>query len=513
MSTPTPVVGSSRPRSSNSGVVPDADGLPSPWHDAALGAVASIPGAALFGAGMAVFGTLPTIAQIMRSDVAAVGLAVHLVVSAALGAGLGVLVRRQSGAGGGLVWWSAVYAGAWWLLGALTALPVLVGDALAWQLSDAQAQLPSLFGHLVWGVATGATLTVIRGERPARRTDRRPWGAILRAIVAGAVAALALQMLLGAAGTSLLPDGLVADPLPTWLSTTQRQSLTVALPFGLVALGLGPGSANEPIGPVLIRGCLTGVGWWMTVTLTALPLLVGVRPAWTIQQARAGFVTLPPLVLVAVIAAVVCAVLERVGSALFSDRVATGDEGAGTVGLRALAVGTSAGLAGGAVFAVVLVGVDAMQRVAGLMGSGSMLVGLVVHLAIASAIGVIFALAFRHHAPDVASALGWGLSYGMLWWVLGGLTLLPVLLGEPVAWSVGAAGAQLPSLVGHLLYGMAMAVAIAAIDAGYSPWWIARQRRQQERLTRRLELVRSSAPALWASGAMTAVLIMLILAG
>lgn len=491
----------------------DASELPSPWIDAGLGAAASLTGAATFGASMAVFGALPTVAQIVRSEVAAVGLVIHLVVSTVLGAGLGLLVRRQSGVGGGLIWWSVVYGATWWLLGALTVLPVLVGDALAWQLSDAQAQFPSLIGHLLWGLSTGAALTFTRGERPTRRRRYTRWSGLLRAVGAGASGAVALYLLLDLADTSLLPPGLVSDAAPTWLATTSRQTLVLALPLGMVALVLGPGSAQEPIGPALVRGCLTGIGWWQVTTLTVLPLLSGQPPAWTIGQARAGFVTLPPLVLAAVLTAVVCGILDRTGRILFSDRVATGDEGAGTIGLRAFAAGTSAGLVGGLVFAVVLVGVDGMRRIAGLMGSGAMTTGLAVHLVVASTIGVIFALVFRHHAPDPASALGWGLSYGLLWWFVGGLTLLPMLLGDPVAWSADAAATQLPSLIGHLLYGAAMALVISGIDACYSPWWIARQRRQRERLSQRLELVRSSAPALWASGALASVLVMVVLAG
>lgn len=485
--------------------------LPSVVADAALGAAASLVGAAAFGGAMAVFGMLPTIAQIVRSDVAGVGLAVHVVVSTALGCGLGVLVRRQSGDGGGLVWWSLVYAATWWLLGALTALPVLVGEPLAWALSDAQAALPSLVGHLAWGLCTGAALTVLRGERPERESTAGRPSELPRAVIAGATGALALVVLLGQVGTSLLPDGVVAGALPAWLSSRQAQALVLALPLGLVTLALGPGADSEPAGPVLVRGCLTGVGWWIAITLTALPLTIGERPAWTIEQARTGFVTLPPLVLATVVAAVTGRLLKRIGRALFSDRVATGQEGAGAVGLRAIAVGTGAGLAGGAVFAVVLLSVDGTERIAGMMGSGSTLVGLVVHLVVASAIGVIYAIVFRHHAPDVASALGWGLSYGLLWWLLGGLTLLPVLLGEPVSWTVEAASTQLPSLVGHLLYGASMAVVLSAIDVGYSPWWIARRQQQRERLARRIELVRSSAPALWASGALVTVLIVLVL--
>jgi uncharacterized membrane protein YagU involved in acid resistance len=116
------------------------------------------------------------------------------------------------------------------------------------------------------------------------------------------------------------------------------------------------------------------------------------------------------------------------------------------------------------------------------MGSTAPAVGLAVHLAVAAAIGVLFALWFRHHTPDLGAAVGWGLAYGLAWWVIGGLTLLPVLLGAAPAWTVDAAAERTPALVGHLAYGIAMAVAISAIDARFSPWWIARHERQRRRL-------------------------------
>ena len=51
--------------------------------------------------------------------------------------------------------------------------------------------------------------------------------------------------------------------------------------------------------------------------------------------------------------------------------------------------------------------------------------------------------------------MGFGLAYGGVWWILGPLTLMPLLMGMGfgVNWNVAAAAAMLPSLVGHLMYG------------------------------------------------------------
>ena len=62
-------------------------------------------------------------------------------------------------------------------------------------------------------------------------------------------------------------------------------------------------------------------------------------------------------------------------------------------------------------------------------------------------------LLFARRSQDIGSAVGWGVSYGFFWWILGPLTLAPILLGVAPRWTAPAAAALLPSLVGHLAYG------------------------------------------------------------
>ena len=44
----------------------------------------------------------------------------------------------------------------------------------------------------------------------------------------------------------------------------------------------------------------------------------------------------------------------------------------------------------------------------------------------------------------------------MIWWVLGPLTLMPLMMGMGlgVNWNLGAAQAMLPSLMGHVIFGL-----------------------------------------------------------
>src|SRR5258708_27699592 len=73
--------------------------------------------------------------------------------------------------------------------------------------------------------------------------------------------------------------------------------------------------------------------------------------------------------------------------------------------------------------------------VAGLVHSDSPDVGMALHFLIAVIIGASFGLLFQPDVRSLGSSMGWGLGYGIFWWFLGPLTLLPVLQGQPIDWS------------------------------------------------------------------------------
>ena len=123
--------------------------------------------------------------------------------------------------------------------------------------------------------------------------------------------------------------------------------------------------------------------------------------------------------------------------------------------------------------------------------------GFVVHLAIASLIGTSYGVLFRRQSYDLGSALGWGVSYGFFWSIVGPLTLMPMFLGGTPQWTANAAAATFPNLTGHLGYGAGLAITFYLLEARYRPWWVPRTKAQAERVERRKEQVLSSAPALW----------------
>ena len=289
----------------------------------------------------------------------------------------------------------------------------------------------------------------------------------------------------------------------------------VTLAIGLLA-GLGfallfPRSTDSA-GGGLIRGMVYGFFWWVAGALTLLPLLNGHGIAWSASAARDGFATWPGYLLFGAALALFYRWLEGLVRLLFSDHIGDPDEeGPGTQGLRAAGNGLQAGVIGGLLFTVVMVQIGFLPQAASLLGTTSVVTGFIVHLVIAIIIGISYGLLFQHQSYDIASALGWGMSYGLLWWVLGPLTLMPLLLGAAPRWTAAVAATAYPSLVGHLLYGVGVGLSFYLLERRYRPWWISRTQVDARHVARRQEQVLSSAPALWTLSVIIALTVPILL--
>lgn len=125
-----------------------------------------------------------------------------------------------------------------------------------------------------------------------------------------------------------------------------------------------------------------------------------------------------------------------------------------------LAAGVAGGLVGGVMFGILMQMMDMIPMVAMLVDSKSIAVGWLVHLTISAFIGASFALLLGRLASGWASAAGLGMAYGVVWWVLGALLLMPARLGmdvfvlNKIAWQ---------SLMGHLIYGLLLGLVFAAL--------------------------------------------------
>src|SRR5579863_4874212 len=84
--------------------------------------------------------------------------------------------------------------------------------------------------------------------------------------------------------------------------------------------------------------------------------------------------------------------------------------------------------------------------------------------AVGAVLGMSYGLLFRDEAPTAGWGFLWDSVFGTIWWYLGPMTLLPLLLTGECDWSNDAASQLLPSLLGHLVYGGVTAVAFFAFE-------------------------------------------------
>ncbi|MEO6527629.1 MAG: hypothetical protein ABIP93_13445 [Gemmatimonadaceae bacterium] len=96
-----------------------------------------------------------------------------------------------------------------------------------------------------------------------------------------------------------------------------------------------------------------------------------------------------------------------------------------------------------------------LKMIASMMGSSSPAIGFLGHMMISAAIGAGFGLVLGGRSTSGGKAVGAGLGYGLLWWVLGPLTIMPLMMGMAFGsqWNAPAMQAAMPSLLGHLVYG------------------------------------------------------------
>jgi hypothetical protein len=131
---------------------------------------------------------------------------------------------------------------------------------------------------------------------------------------------------------------------------------------------------------------------------------------------------------------------------------------------RALVVGGVAGVIGGWAFGKWMAQVDFFPLIAGLVNSTSYNVGVTLHFLFALIIGATFGLLFQRDVRGYGSSLGWGFGYGLLWWFLGPLTLLPLFQGAAVTWSYAHGAELFGSLIGHIVYGVIVGLLYAFFD-------------------------------------------------
>jgi uncharacterized membrane protein YagU involved in acid resistance len=123
---------------------------------------------------------------------------------------------------------------------------------------------------------------------------------------------------------------------------------------------------------------------------------------------------------------------------------------------RQILNGIIGGLAGGMVFGMMMGMMGMLPMIGKMVGQPSAIAGFVVHMINSAIIGAGFALVFGKYATKIKTGLGFGSLYGVIWWVLGPITLMPLFMGMGFGanWTMAAAVKMMPSLMGHLIYGV-----------------------------------------------------------
>jgi uncharacterized membrane protein YagU involved in acid resistance len=401
--------------------------------------------------------------------------------------------RRASSPGAGLLWGLA-YALLLWLAGPASLFPFLAGGPPLCTCEVARAHFPELVAYLLFfGAPLGLSLGALGGA--AGGPERLSWA---RALVGGGAAGALGGWAFGAWMAQV-------DYFPLLAACVHSDSAEVgaAIHF-LIAVMIGASFGvlfQRDIrggGSALAWGFAYGLFWWFLGPLTLLPVFQGRPPDWSYERAGALFGALVGHLVYGLLVGVVYAAADRLWVGFFheADPINREPEGPGGRTLRALGWGALASLAGGLLFGLFLLAAGALPRIAERLGDSSLAFAFVAHLGVSALIGMSYGVLFRQEATDGPSGLAWGLLYGLIWWFLGPLTLLPALAGRPVAWSAEGVDAFLPWLLGHLLYGGTTACVFLLLERRHAAA-LRLDPRLAAREARRRRPAGAADPALW----------------
>lgn len=132
-----------------------------------------------------------------------------------------------------------------------------------------------------------------------------------------------------------------------------------------------------------------------------------------------------------------------------------------------IAAGAAAGVIAGIVFGIMMQMMSAptpdggqmpmMAMVAMVVGSSSVALGWIYHLFNSAIVGAMFGWIVGNRTTAAGRGAGWGVLYGIAWWVLGAQVLMPLALHMPPFASVMMAPMRMVaigSLMGHVIYGV-----------------------------------------------------------
>jgi uncharacterized membrane protein YagU involved in acid resistance len=420
--------------------------------------------------------------------------------------------KRATNPGAGLIWGLALAVLVWIVFPAGIFPLFSSANGPNTMLSDARDRFPQLVAFvLCLGMPAGLAMG-LWGQRHRRISEAKfSWS---RAIVAGGFAGTLGGLIFG----RWVASGDYFPLLAGYGHLTVSRPVIILLHFGValligVTFGLLFQRDVRGYGSCMGWGLGYAIFWWFLGQLTLLPLVAGKPLDWSADQGRAVFGSLVGHILYGLILGVTYATLDRLWVRLFiqSDPLNREVEGPGVHVLRSLGWGAAAGLVGGVVASPILLATGALPKIVGVDTSLSGVRGLLLHLAVSAVIGMTYGLLFRKEASSLGLGMAWGWLFGLIWWFVGPMTFLPLLLTGVCDWSTDAASALLPSLMGHLVYGATTALAFLVMERRYLQWLLL-DPRIAAREARKVRPVGTPAPALWLFALGLGVLLPILLA-
>ena len=402
--------------------------------------------------------------------------------------------RRATSLGAGLIWGIAA-ALLLWIVVPAGIVPLYHQEHSMAMMSAARSSFPQLVAYLVClGMPVGIALGTWGEFRLRAKQAKFSWGhAIAAGGLAGTLAGFVFQWV--SFGNDL--------PFLAGYKELGSRNATVALHFTVaVIIGATFGALFQRdvrgYGSSMVWGLGYGIFWWFLGPLTLLPLIAGSPPDWSAEKAASLFGSLVAHILYGLILGASYAAFDRLWLRLFvySDPLNREPEGPVLRIIRSLEWGGIAGLVGGLVSSPLLLATGILPRIAGLGTSFTGLRGLLIHLLISALIGMSYGLLFRGEAPNFGLGVAWGWLFGLIWWYLGPLTLLPRLLKGVIDWRMGAVSELLPLLPGHLIYGATTAFVFLLFERRFTQWLLL-DPREAAREERRVRPVGTPAPAVW----------------